>query len=98
MTRRTNAEQPCVGSPRQVADPPIPAVRLQYLVEQIHALGPYPLSHLLAEIIGGASPLPRIERYARLSRERGHFIRASGGDQFPPRIFIVNRNAPNDLS
>jgi hypothetical protein len=45
MTRRTNAEQPCAGS------------RLQYLVGQIHALGPYPLSHLLAEIIGGASPL-----------------------------------------
>jgi hypothetical protein len=94
MTRRTNAERPYVGSPRQVADPPIPAVRLQYLVEQIHALGPYPLSHLLAEIIGGASPLPRIERYARLSRERGHFIRATGGDQFPNHFFIVNGNDP----
>ena len=98
MTRRTNAEQPCVGSPRQVADRPVPAARLQYLVGQIHALGPYPLSHLLAEIIGGASPLPRIERYARLSRERGHFIRANGGDQFPPRFFIVNGNDSNDLS
>ena len=97
MTRRTNAEQPCVGSPRQVADRPVPAPRLQYLVGQIHALGPYPLSHLLAEIIGGASPLPRIERYARLSREHGHFIRANGGDQFPPRFFIVNGNGSNDL-
>ena len=86
MTRRTNAEQPCAGS------------RLQYLVGQIHALGPYPLSHLLAEIIGGASPLPRIERYARLSREHGHFIRANGGDQFPARFFIVNGNGSNDLS
>ena len=82
MTRRTNPERPCVGSARQIADVPIPAVRLQYLVEQIHALGPYPLSHLLAEIIGGASPLPRIERYARLSREHGDFIRATGCDQF----------------
>jgi hypothetical protein len=57
-----------------------------------------PLANVLAEIIGGASPLPRIERYARLSRERGHFIRASGGDEFPPRFFIVNGNDPNDLS
>jgi hypothetical protein len=97
MTRRTNAEQPRVGSPRQVADRPVPAARLQYLVRQIHALGPYPLSHLLAEIIGGASPLPRIERYARLSREHDHFIRANGGDQFPPRFFIVNGNGSNDL-
>jgi hypothetical protein len=92
MTRRTNAELPCVGSPRQVADPPIPAVRLQYLVEQIHALGPYPLSHLLAELIGGASPLPRIERYARLSREYGGFIRANGGNQFPGRFFVIDGN------
>ena len=92
MTRRTNAELPCVGSPRQVADPPIPAVRLQYLVEQIHALGPYPLSHLLAELIGGAPPLPRIERYARLSREYGGFIRANGGNQFPGRFFVIDGN------
>jgi hypothetical protein len=92
MTRRTNAELPCVGSPRQVADPPSPAVRLQYLVEQIHALGPYPLSHLLAELIGGASPLPRIERYARLSREYGGFIRANGGNQFPGRFFVIDGN------
>jgi hypothetical protein len=98
MTRRTNAEQPCVGSPRQVADRPVPAARLQYLVGQIHALGPNPLSHLLAEIIGGASPLPRIERYARLRRERGDFIRANGGDQVSHCLFIVNGNGSNDLS
>ena len=89
MTLRINISRPCVGSPRQIADSPIPAVRLQYLVEQIHALGPYPLSHLLAEIIGGASPLPRIERYARLSREHGDFIRANGGDQFSSKFLIV---------
>ena len=97
MTRRTNPERPCVGSLRQIEDPPIPTVRLQYLVEQIYALGPYPVSHLLAEIIGGASPLPRIERYARLSRERGHFIRANVGDQFPPRFFYRQRKRLNDF-
>jgi hypothetical protein len=54
MTLRTSPSRPCVDSPRQITDRPIPTARLQYLVEQIHALGPYPLSDLLAEIIGGA--------------------------------------------
>jgi hypothetical protein len=67
-------------------------VRLRFLVEQIYRLGPCPLFHLLAELVAGAPPLPRIERYARLSREYGDFIRANGGDQFPLKFLIVKGN------
>jgi hypothetical protein len=65
-------------------------VRLERQVKEIHGLGAYPLFHLLTQIINGAPPPPRIERYARLSRERGQFIRAHGGDQFPDRLFVVD--------
>jgi hypothetical protein len=68
------------------------ALRLRSLVEQIYPLGQRPFFELLAEIVGGAPPMERIERYARLNRERGDFIRANGGDQFPPRLFIINEN------
>jgi hypothetical protein len=98
MTRRTNAQQPRIGSPRGTADPPIPAVRLRFLAEQIHGLGPRPLFELLAEIVSGAPSMERIERYARLSREHGDLIRANGGDQFPPRLFVVNGTDSNDFS
>jgi hypothetical protein len=77
------------------ASPPLPTsidVRLRFLVERIYRLGPFPLFHLLAELVAGAPPLPRIERYARLSREYGDFIRANGGDQFPGRFFVIDGN------
>jgi hypothetical protein len=71
-------------------------LRLQFLAEQIYALGPRPLCELLIELVSGAPPLSRIERYARLNREHGHFIRANGCDQFPPRFFIVNEKTTQD--
>jgi len=92
MTRRTNPQLPRVGSPRGTADPPIPAVRLRFLAEQIHGLGPRPLFELPAENVCGAPSMERIERYARLNREHGDFIRANGGDQFPPKFLIVKGN------
>jgi len=67
-------------------------VRLRLLSQQIYALGERPLFELLAEIVGGAPPMERIERYARLNRERGDFIRANSGDQFPPKFLIVKGN------
>jgi hypothetical protein len=72
------------------------SLRFRFLSEQIYALGPHPLCELLIEIVGGAPALPRIERYARLNGEYGDFIRATGGDQFPPRLFIVSGNVSND--
>jgi hypothetical protein len=76
------------------ASPPLPTsdVPLRFLVERIYRLGPYPLFHLLAELVAGAPPLPRIERYARLTREYGGFIRANGGNQFPGRFFVIDRH------
>jgi hypothetical protein len=90
MTQRTNAQRPRVCSPRGTADPPIPAVRLRFLAEQIHGLGPRPLFELLAEIVSGAPSMERIERYAHLSREHGDFIRANDGDQFSGRFFVID--------
>ena len=91
MTRRTNTQRRRVGSPHRAANPSIPPVRLRFLAEQIHGLGPRPLFELLGEIVCGAPSMARIERYARLSREHGDFIRANGGDQFPPRFFSRQR-------
>ena len=68
------------------------ATRLRFLAEQIHGLGPRPLFELLAENVCGAPSMERIERYARLSREHGDFIRENGGDQFPPKFLIVKGN------
>jgi hypothetical protein len=65
------------------------AARLRFLAEQIHGLGPRPLFELLAEIVWGAPSMERIERYARLSRGYGDFIRENGGEQFPPKFLIV---------
>jgi len=81
-----------IENPNQSEGQAYSKVRLQLLATQIHDLGAYPLFHLLAEIVEGAPPIPRIERYARLSREHGHFIRALGGDQFPDRLFVISGN------
>jgi len=77
---------------RRIREEAYSRVRLQLLAAQIHSLGPYPLFHLFVEIADGAQPLSRIERYARLSRERGPFIPALRGDQFPERLFVIDGN------
>jgi hypothetical protein len=45
---------------------PIPKSRVHLLAARIHDLGPRPLAELLYEILSGADPLSRIERYAAL--------------------------------
>jgi hypothetical protein len=45
---------------------PIPKSRVHLLATRIHDLGPRPLAELLYEILSGADPLSRIERYAAL--------------------------------
>ena len=61
-------------------------LRLRHLAEQVHALGPAPLLHLLREIDGGADLEVALERYARLPAD---FIRELGGDRFPPKLHSV---------
>jgi hypothetical protein len=45
---------------------PIPKSRVHLLAARIIDLGPRPLAELLYEILSGADPLSRIERYAAL--------------------------------
>jgi hypothetical protein len=95
------ATAPVISSSKDATDPQIAtslvlptstALRLRSLVEQIYPLGRRPFFELLAEIVGGAPPMERIERYARLNREHGDFIRSNGGDQLPPKFLIVKGN------
>jgi hypothetical protein len=90
--RQANIDPPLpVGSGEMLATAAaIDRVRLRFLAEQIHSIGPHGLFELFAELVSGAPTIDRIERYGRLAHEYGAFIRAHGGDQFPPRLFIVN--------
>jgi hypothetical protein len=96
MTRRKDNQLPLPSTPEGGGTST--TVRLRFLAEQIYSIGPRGLYELLAELVGGAPPLECIERYGRLAHEYGAFIRALGGDQFPPRFFIVNGNDSNDSS
>ena len=53
-------------------------VRLRFLAERIHRLGPRPLFELFRELDAGANFAERAEKYARLP---GDFIRNHGGDR-----------------
>jgi hypothetical protein len=83
-----NAEQFDTSSKKPVGRG-LPPLRLRYLTEQIYQLGERPLFELFTELTAGADPVDRIERYARLSRELGGFIRANGGNQFSSRLFSI---------
>jgi hypothetical protein len=62
-------------------------LRLRRLAAALHALGPRPLFEFLREVEAGADVRARLEVYARLP---AGFVRANGGDQFPPVAFAVN--------
>jgi hypothetical protein len=93
--RRTAAAAPVKRTRRpschgKTSDPdgPPPAhsrIRLQYLARRLHALGPKPLFHFLAELESGAPLRPHLEEYATLPRD---LINAYGGDQFAPDVFL----------
>jgi hypothetical protein len=64
--------------------PSIPDARLRYLAQRLHALGERPLYEFLREIIAGADPVARLERYAALDAD---VVRALGGDRLAgPRV------------
>ena len=56
------------------------------LGERLHALGPTPLAHFLAEIESGADMRTSLETYAALPAD---LIRAYGGDRFMPAVFAI---------
>jgi hypothetical protein len=68
-----------IATPAPTAQPicraiaPASIARLRRLAERLHALGPRPLFEFLREIVAGADPMARLERYAEL--ERGDDIR-----------------------
>jgi hypothetical protein len=60
--------------------------RIRYLARHLHSLGPRPLAEYLAEIIAGADPLARLERYCELDPDLVHRL---GADRMPPTHRVV---------
>ena len=60
-------------------------VRLRYLAQRLHALGPRPLFHFIDEIEGATIYAP--QRYASLPAD---FIKANGGDRFAPSLHCID--------
>jgi hypothetical protein len=60
---------------------PIPKSRVHLLAARIYALGPRPLAELFIELLSGADPLSRIERYAELDPA---IVAAVGARDLPP--------------
>jgi hypothetical protein len=75
---------------------PIPRERLRHLASGLHRLGARGLYEFLREIEGGADLRERLERYVRLERDYGDFVRAMGGDRLQPPTVIVGFDAPRD--
>jgi hypothetical protein len=53
----------------------------------VHRLGPAPLFHLLTDLEAGKPVWPTVERYAKLDAD---FIKALGGDKFPPPLWAID--------
>jgi hypothetical protein len=60
--------------------PKIPRRRAYLLAARVHALGERPLAELFLELLAGADPLARIERYAELDPA---IVGAVGGRDLP---------------
>jgi hypothetical protein len=61
-------------------------LRLRRLAAALHELGPRPIYEFLREIEDGADLRARLEVYAALP---AGFVRANGGDKFPPAAFAL---------
>ena len=64
------------------------ALRLRYLAQSIHDLGPNPLYQMMCELNTSSAAMDRFERYGRLSL-CADLIEANGGGALPPVIRIV---------
>jgi hypothetical protein len=67
-------------------------LRLRRLAAALHELGPRPIYEFLREVEAGADVRARLEAYARLP---AGFVRANGGDKFPPAAFAVTGGRRN---
>jgi hypothetical protein len=65
--------------------------RRQRLVEHLHRLGPCPLDYFVREIEGGADIDSVLLAYRKIDPG---FVRAFGGDQFPPVLHALDGGAP----
>jgi hypothetical protein len=61
-------------------------LRLRRLAAALHRLGERPLYEFLREVEAGADVRARLEVYAQLPIG---FVRANGGDRFPPVAYAV---------
>jgi hypothetical protein len=69
--------------PTSATLPSSTALRLRRLAEHLHRLGPRPVFEFLAEVVQGAPPIERLERYAQLDPA---MVGALGADTLPPLI------------
>jgi hypothetical protein len=65
--------------------------RRRLLVTKLHRLGPASLSHFINNIERGEHIAETLERYAALPAD---FIRAYGGDRFPPALLCIDGGGP----
>jgi hypothetical protein len=70
----------------------IDPARLRHLATRLHSLGPRGLFEFLREIEAGADVRTRLDVYARIP---AGFVRANGGDKFPPTAFAVTGGRAN---
>jgi hypothetical protein len=67
------------------------ALRVRYLAERIHSLGPRPTFELLCELVGGAPVMPRLETYAAIDRD---VVRELGGAEIPSQLIVLKGGRP----
>jgi hypothetical protein len=67
------------------------ALRVRHLAAHLHSLGPRATFEWCCEVIGGADPLDRLERYARLDRD---VVRALGGAEIPSQLMVLKGGRP----
>jgi hypothetical protein len=67
------------------------SLRLKFLANRLHALGPQPLFHFLDDVERGADLRSHLERYAALPAD---FIKANAGDRFAPSLHCIDWGEP----
>jgi hypothetical protein len=64
------------------------SLRLRVLAQRISGLGARPLHEAMCEIVGGADPMPTLEKYASLALY-ADLIEAYGGSELPPTLYRI---------